>query len=217
MPFRSDGGERDRIWAWMQRRWLETMPGIELVVCDDGGQPGERFNEGKAWNRCAELATGDILIVGESEVTFDAANLNAACRQVAENGGWQIASAYHQLNASATEHLLTCDPTSKLMFSAASIDRSFVMSSVSPPLIVSREGWDAVGGMDERYEGWGWIDKAFAAAMNTLYRKYERFSGSVYHLDHGRTEHRDCNPELSHRYLEALGDRDAMYAIIAER
>ena len=217
IPFKSDGGQRDRIWSWMQKRWLRTLADIELIVCDDGGKPGEPFNEGKAWNRCAELATGDILVVGESEVAFDAIQIADAIHDVRDRGGWRIASAYHQLDASATERILSSEPMSAIVVDTSEITRSFIMESVSPPLIVPRVAWDYVGGMDERYVGWGWIDKAFAAAMNTLYRPFERFPGSVFHLAHPRGSDRDCNPELTARYLAAEGDVEAMRAIIAER
>lgn len=217
IPFRSDNAERDRIWAWMRERWLQTMPGVELVVCDDGGNPGEPFNEGRAWNRCAEQATGDLFVVGESEVAFAPGSLSDAIARVEYNQGWCIPERYDACTHAATAYVLSRDPRHPLWPGQFAPARSFIRESVSPPLIVPREAWDLVGGMDERYEGWGWIDKAFAAAMNTLYRPFERFPGSVFHLDHPRGSDRDCNPELTRRYLAAKGDPDAMRAIIAER
>lgn len=217
VPFKPDGGERDRIWNWMRQRWLTTMPGIELVVSDDGNT-GAVFNEGKAWNACARAATGEIFVVTESEVAFNASDLQPVIETCYETGGWFVPQTYVQLSRVQTVNILAFQPEMALTYRLEKFaDRTFRNESVSPIWVLPREAYERVGGMDERYEGWGWIDKAFAAAMNTLYEPLERFSGSVFHLHHERTTSTDCNPALTRRYLDAEGDPVAMRAIINER
>ena len=38
----------------------------------------------------------------------------------------------------------------------------------APPLVVHREAYEAVGGHDERFLGWGSEDQAFALALTVL-------------------------------------------------
>ena len=218
VPFRPDRGERDRIWAWNRQRWEQTMPDAELVVCTDGGADGQPFNEGKAWNRCAKRATGEILVITESEVVASAADLKPVIETCYETGGWFVPQTYVQLSAMQTQNVLALGPTAQLNDKLAKFaDRVFRAESVSPVWVLPREALDKVGGFDERYQGWGWIDKAFAAAMNTLYEPVERFAGTVWHLHHSRTTSSDCNPLLTGRYLAANGDVLAMRALVNER
>lgn len=50
-------------------------------------------------------------------------------------------------------------------------------------LVVSRDGWDRVGGYDERFVGWGHEDSVFNIAL-LLKAAWDRIPGSAWHLWH---------------------------------
>jgi predicted glycosyltransferase involved in capsule biosynthesis len=88
---------------------------------------------------------------------------------------------------------------------------------------IPRGLWDAVGGYDERFVGWGWEDLSLWSACCAL-AGYERVPGPIYHLWHPRSwEQNEGSPDhprnqvLGERYLAAKHDREAMLAILAER
>jgi hypothetical protein len=89
-------------------------------------------------------------------------------------------------------------------------------------VVVPRAVWDAVGGFDERFVGWGQEDVAFIHAARLLTGEVERVGGTVWHLWHGRAPGR--NRLLpSYKAAQQLGRRyrtcttaDEMRALLAE-
>ena len=53
--------------------------------------------------------------------------------------------------------------------------------------VVHRDAWDAVSGMDERYEHWGWEDSEFHVQL-VVKASWDRLPGVAYHLHHDPTD-----------------------------
>src|ERR1051326_4901366 len=53
--------------------------------------------------------------------------------------------------------------------------------------IVHREAWEAVGSMNEEYQGWGWEDSDFHVRL-ILKASWDRLPGVAYHLHHESTD-----------------------------
>lgn len=81
--------------------------------------------------------------------------------------------------------------------------------------------WQAVGGFDPRFVGYGHEDLGFLPAVGTLGRApKERVGGHCYHLQHPPNEEREFflgNARLASRYRGCDDDPDAMRALLAER
>ncbi len=56
----------------------------------------------------------------------------------------------------------------------------------APPLVVHRESWEMVGGMDERMQGWGQEDVAFSLALEKVVGPQRMLRGNALHLWHPR-------------------------------
>jgi hypothetical protein len=93
---------------------------------------------------------------------------------------------------------------------------------------VSREAYEAVGGMDERVRGWGQEDSAFAHAVRTLFGPPVVLAGECVHLYHPRIgrsgrdlwpgqEAYGTNLALASEYLRAARKPERMRELIAER
>jgi hypothetical protein len=88
-------------------------------------------------------------------------------------------------------------------------------------VVVPRPLWDAVGGFDERFEGWGGEDDAFHAACRALCGT-ERLRGVAWHLWHEESPWRDHRSalyvqayHLANRYTHTR-EAKAMRALLGE-
>jgi hypothetical protein len=214
IPYRPDGGERDRIFAWMQKRWQALFPNWDLVVSDDLG--GEQFNKGQAWNLAANYAIGEIFVCTEHELAFNRQDLLDAVETVKGQGGWLLPERYYMLDREHTDHLLAEPPEINIGIPVHPL-YAWYAESPAPIHVLRRDVFELVNGYDEHFPGWGHVDRAFVAAVDTLYMSHQRFRGSVFHMDHARPKSVDCNPALSRRYQQANGKRSAMRALIHGR
>jgi predicted glycosyltransferase involved in capsule biosynthesis len=95
-------------------------------------------------------------------------------------------------------------------------------NTFSGVLAVPRALWDAVGGFDERFVGWGFEDLAFWSACTALAGGFERIPGRMIHLWHPKGvesghDRYAANEELGRRYMQARSSRAETRQIIAER
>jgi hypothetical protein len=216
VPRRSDGGQRDELWAWCRRRWLGLLPQLELYEGhhDDDGP----FNRAAAINTAAALADADaswdFAVIVDADVWIDPANVTAAIERAASTGKvtWAF-QRWNGLTPAATSVFLADDPETVNSVAPAAIDRTNPISW-SCCFVVPRAVWDNLGGFDERFKGWGWEDMAFQSVVCGLYG-HERLDGDVWHLWHPRAEERIrrgtplhpayvANRMLGRRYMWAL-------------
>jgi hypothetical protein len=96
---------------------------------------------------------------------------------------------------------------------------------VSSVVILTRELWDAIGGFDESFVGWGFEDNAFACAAETFSgQPIRKLRGDVWHFWHptapegkrGSATH-TRNKARAELYLAARGDPVATRALQASR
>lgn len=209
VPYRPGGPDRRRLWSWVEARYRLLFPEAEMIVSADanGEDSTEPFNHPQAINMCADQATGDVLVVADSDTGFSLAPLMKACRIAYDKGDWFVPQTYHQLTEAATEHILACDPGQYEFEESPETSWTGHGSSVAPIVVLPAHAFHKVGGYDERYPGWGSDDRAFSIAMNTLWRPYKRWAGASYHLYHSRGDCAfDSNPKLTHRYIAAEGN-----------
>ena len=88
--------------------------------------------------------------------------------------------------------------------------------------IMPRESYKKIGGLDERFSGWGGEDTAFAVAMNTLYGPYKRLDFSIYHLWHPRigpkgNPHMENNMRLVELYKRNSRSKQDMRTLLKNR
>jgi len=218
VPYRPDGGHRDRAWAWIEQRWrLAFGDEIELLVGgDDGGRnPGE-FNHPLAINRLASEASGDVFVIADADTAPDPVFIRRACSWVDEGiVVWALPTQYRKLTEAATEEVFEHPPHTNLYgYETAWIGESV---SWSGTVAVPRAGFEFVGGYDERFAFWGADDVCFAASMATLWGPFARLPGACYHFWHpapieetyGHWRHQK-QYDLTMRYTDAWGDPEAM-------
>lgn len=214
VPRLADEGERDRLWEYCRAHWETELPEMEIV---EGAHEGDGpFNRSAAINRAAE-GEWDVAVILDSDVLLDADKVRAGIAAAAESG-WLVLP-YRDRN------MISRQGTSRILGGFRGSWRRWIVAReaerVSCCVIIPRALWDAVGGFDERFEGWGGEDEAFYAACKAI-AGAERLDGEVWHLFHQLSPHRDHRTalyrqalQLRNRYMN-VEDAEAMRRFLAE-
>lgn len=213
VPFRPVTEQRARLWKACAERWTTLFTEAEIHTGDSEGEP---FNRSAARNQAAAgdwlvsvFADGDVMVEGREQV-------DAAVAVARRTGRMVFAHTWRAgLGQDATEQVLAgADP--------ASVGRDeWDRNTFSGCYAVPRSLWNAVGGFDERFIGWGGEDLAFMKACAAL-GGVDRVQGTIYHLWHPRSRaeqeeqpHYAANWALYERYLAAGRDQAAMREVLA--
>ncbi|HEX2954680.1 MAG TPA: glycosyltransferase [Bacillota bacterium] len=215
IAIKKDKGWRDSIWSKVLQRYEQLMPDLELCVVYDESNP---FWKTRALNKAAQQATGDILMTVDADVVFRP-NLLKEIAAVALKYPWVIPFTKGiRLNKSATQRLLQ---------KALPKDLKVIKSDIqvvdpTPGILINvmkHSSYDAIGGFDERFRGWGHEDTAFVIALNTICGKPYHIPGNVYHLWHPHASKAQfkANERLLGEYLAAKGSLIKMKQLIKDR
>jgi hypothetical protein len=219
IPFQSDGGgSRDTIFHLVKKRYETCMPDLELVIGEDEGQP---FNRARARNMAAARASGDLFILADADIFFGT-RLIDKIKMMADRHPWLIPfSRGYKLNPLATRRV-TQTGALQLPKTLSVADIQENCTSLGGFMnVMSRRAFETVGGMDERFMGWGPEDLTFTMALDTLVGKHFRMDETIFHLWHPPAEryhqYTPSNEELKNRYCQANGNAGAMKQLISER
>lgn len=195
---------RDRLWDWCRTYWQPlAVPIIEGWDTSDGP-----FNRSAAVNdaaaRADEIRRWDVAIIMDADTVASLAAVQAAA-ELARRSPEQLVLPYGQgcrwmCSRALTDTLLGSDPRVPLfdarLTHANGTGRPDPYQGFRSGIVaVPRRVWDTVGGMDERFVGWGGEDDAFADACDTLCAPMVRYPDDnwLFHLWHpsARPAHRD--------------------------
>lgn len=162
IPWRTDHGHRERLWNHLRPRWEQLD--VELCVATDGAEDGAPFSYATAANRAAKQASGDVLITWGADQLPDMEAIQAAAA-VARERHWSMVFEYNgTFSPFDTEQILAgANP--------ATLRPEVFEAHCTGIIAVRRDVWDELGGMDERFVGWGYED---AALRDKLIWQYGR-------------------------------------------
>lgn len=218
VPRRDGIVDRDALWAWCRPWWEEQFPGVPII---EGHHDVGPFNRSAAVNAAAR-AGGDwtTAILIDSDVVTDAGNVRAAIPRALGTGQMVVPfTVRYNLSPRGTQRILKGDRGSWKPY----IARTFY-DQHSSVVVIPRTLYDAIGGFDEGFRGWGMEDSAFAVACETFAgRPLERMDGECWHLyhrsspgeKHGSPTHRRNAARLE-RYHVARGDKEILRAMVEE-
>ena len=219
VPRREGFADRDRLWAFARRWWVKDFPDWVLV---EGHHDEGPFNRSAAINAASDAAGDwDAAVIIDSDVLADPTAVRHAVDYAVATDA--PALAYHE------RAMLTANGTEKVLRGfSGSWDRlapKRIHDACSSAVVVSRPLWDAVGGFDEAFVGWGWEDVAFRCAVETMADKpLMKVASVIWHLHHtvSRENNRDQqtfhdNAARGALYRAARFDRPAMQRLLADR
>jgi predicted glycosyltransferase involved in capsule biosynthesis len=224
IPFR-DTGDRKQQLDWLQKRWNKLFPEAELIICDDDGK--DPFSKTIAVNKAFKKATSDVIAIVDADVWVEPEILIKAAEAVrSKNSVWvQPCGTVYRINKETTFNIIDFTPDSPFpIITEENTER--ITPVVGLVSVFSREHFESIGGMDERFRGWGWEDTAFNTMLNTLFGKSDVWDNIVYHLWHprGRNEQgrpiwkgqTDRNATVGKEYSKAKNNKTLMQQIANE-
>ncbi len=240
VPFRDDGEERQKAWSWLKRFWEYALPDAEIVVGVDHKYP---FSKAVAVNEAAARARGAVFAVMDADCYMDPRVIQGCTESILfalahGRRNWFVPYIrLYRLNQKATASVLHSDPRLPFDFPTPpppqDIDNhgseGYGHQFGALILVMPRDAFFAVGGLEPRMRGWGAEDGAFMKSLDTLWGLHETTDNETLHLWHRRPGNNfmtrewvgqrghNVNARLGQRYNQASGDSTLMRALIAER
>jgi hypothetical protein len=164
----------DKLFRYVTEEfWLKLFPEWELLI----GKSPQPFNRSAARNGGARRATCDVLVFCDADtVPLGACGVALAASQAGER--WFGSDAYIQADMAYTQALVE---GAERMMPGTVIPNEHTYSRQPGGVLVCHR--DSFVGFDEGFQGWGYEDTAFVAAMTALNGERDYF-GDVVHLWH---------------------------------
>jgi predicted glycosyltransferase involved in capsule biosynthesis len=224
IPFRNTG-DRQQQFDWLQKRWKALFPEAEIIVAEDDGK--DPFSKTIAVNNAYKKATSDILAIVDADVWVKPEILIKAAEDIRNKKAvWvQPCDTVYRINKATTFNIVEFSPESPFpLIKEEHTER--ITNVVGLVAVFSRKQFEYIGGMDERFRGWGWEDNAFNSTLNTLFGQSQKPNNIVYHLWHPRNRDEqgrpvwegqtDRNAKVGKQYSKAKNNKALMFKIAEE-
>lgn len=209
VPWRDPGdddGLRSRACRCTCTVLRHLLPGVLTILVDSGHEP---FSRAASRNLGVSRANPDeVVVVSDADIVLDchwnqsAQPLKVIVDLAAHDGQLHYPfNTCHYLGPKASWEVINGDPPNP--------DRlEFSISGAQGGLMVMRaDAWQAAGGMDERFIGWGYEDNAWHARVSRAIGPPAHHSGILWHLHHQSERYRGTADELHN--LALARDPDA--------
>lgn len=192
IPWRTDHGHRERLWNYLRPQWEQLD--VELCIASDGAPDGAPFSYAAAANRAAQQAAGNVLITWGADQLPDMEAIRSAAARASRLGWSMVFTRNATYSPLDTEAILGgANP--------AYLRPETYEDHCTGIIAVARDIWTKVGGMDERFIGWGYEDAALRDRLARDYKKPYTPPGTLLGLWHP-VRHRiytGPNADLYHR------------------
>lgn len=220
VPWRGNGGERERLWEFCRQEWEHSGLVDEIVECDSGQDP---FTRGTSINQGVAEAKGDELILADADTFVSGAFPGLSILRA--GAAWVIAYGshrYYRVSPDTTEALLARERSAKREPTAGEfLERCL---SYSGCVMIRRPDYEEVGGYPETLIGWGFEDNCLQHALDTLVGHHARVAGFAvqlyhHHIEADRFEQPNIrrNWAVSDEYAAASGNPEKMRRVIFEQ
>lgn len=211
IPYRPDGGHRDRLWRYLKQRWEAT--GYEVVECHDPVEDAP-FSFARAINASIKEATGDAVAIFGADHLPDRWLLDDMAAQLAHHPWAMPYGRVSYATENTTEALLAGQIGDSELEWGASAE---VCKGI---WFLHRDILADLNGLDPLFEGWGWGDDAFNDVLATFHPGPRQGNATLRELWHpsGWRDLSDTNPNRARYetlYRPARGNPAAMREVLA--
>ncbi len=184
IPFRDVDGERTKLLDVVTSHIERHFPDAEIVIAtDDGIDP---FHKTLALNRAATDASGDVFVVFDADTWVSTQMMERAISLVTPSVWVRPYNTKIKLNQEATDAVIAGTDIEDLDVGSFGRPEATTGFRHAPPLMIHRDSWFFVGGMDERFQGWGSEDTALSLTLDRLVGPQVMMRGVALHLKHPR-------------------------------
>lgn len=214
VPFASGCPHRERAWGYVRAHYEREHADWELI---EGTCTG-LWSKGLALVDAKSRSTGETFVVADADSFVAPEVLTEAVELVRAGATWVVPHyRVQRLSQYYTRAVIEANAPVR----RGRVHRQPYIGVLGGGIVVlSRDVWEAVGGIDPRYLGWGGEDISFGYTLETLVGPPARLEADLWHLWHPpATKNRRGSPEseaLAARYKAARGTRHAMLALIEE-
>lgn len=195
VPWRSDDPQRITVWDYLRGLWDQ----VDVQVCSTDDALNGRFSYAAGANRCRALADGNMLLLhGADQLPPSPEKLDWIRRRLESMPWTGVYSHTRVYSRRATQKIMNGHPLQGLE------TQSQVAPVAEGIVAVRADVFDDIGGMDERFRGWGAEDVAFRFALSTLHPKGdadgEGTSHTLFHQPQPRDDLTAANNQLFVQY-----------------
>ena len=213
VPFRSDGGHRDRAWAFLKKRWEEQFPDWQVI---EGACPDGPWVKALAIEDALSRSTADIIVISDSDVWTDGV---ADAVRVINPFKWAVPhTRLYRLSQKATQAVYEGRPIDPENDPTDQEEKPYTGVLGGGMVVIKRSLYVEVP-MDPRFVIWGGEDMAAAYAWRCLGGAPWRGTDPMWHLWHVPLRGKDraiSNRQLFNRYTQAARNPSKMRKLIAE-
>lgn len=212
IPYRNDSPERARNLAYVSAGWQEL--GVEVVVAETD-EPGP-FPCARLVNEAFLKSSGDIIVMWGADHVPDGSGPLADVLGWLESHPWcGMFGATKELDQATTEKCFS-KPQKPAFWMPG-----LMIQECTGIMAMHRSTFEAAGGMDEAFTGWGYEDTTFRLILRTLFGEcpmpMPRTLTSLWHPLQPRTS-TASNKILYENYVRlSQQGREAMSAYIGQR
>lgn len=200
IPWRGTRPERTHAKNYVLGKLRELLPNALIILADSGHQP---FNRAASRNRGVSQAGEGVVVVCDADTIPERKPLLEAIEQASRDKLLHLPyTHYRALSPAGTAAVVNGTPVAEC---PTEIEGDGSQGGV---LVMDTEAWRSVGGMDERFTGWGFEDTSFCVTVQALCGGVIRHEGNIHHLWHpsefdARSSRYAANRALFERYEAA--------------
>lgn len=215
IPWRPGTPERNAHHEYVRDHLVALLPDAIHLDVDSGHTPFSRAGSRNEGVRLAQIAGADVVVLCDADTLPEAEPLRAAIEAATDGVLHLPYTWYRGLSQRGTIDYLAGTPAADC---SVDLEHEWATGGV---LVIQPDAWWAMGGMDERMVGWGFEDAAARICADALLGPTVKHAGTITHLWHpqesglGSPQH-VANGQLCQRYVDATGDADTLWAIVAE-
>lgn len=193
IPFSSSDPVRQANFSWLKEYWKYELPSAEIIL---GVSKGEIFCKAEALNDAVRKSRGRVLVIMDADAYIEGSVISACADSILgeKNPLWYVPyRKLYRLTEAAGKMVTDSRPTHPFRF-PPDMDSSWIENTKDSiyyghyygamSMVFPREAYDAIGGFDERFKGWGGEDVCILRAFDTLFAKHKTMDASMYHIWH---------------------------------
>lgn len=216
IPWRPGTAERNAHHDTVRAHLAALLPDAIHLDADSGHTPFSRAGSRNEGVRQAQAAGADVIVICDADTLAEAEPLHEAI-DAANDGVMHLPYTWYRgLSETGTTQYLAGWPAAHCL---AELEHEWATGGI---IVIQPAAWWQAGGMDERFQGYGFEDAAFRIAADALLGPTVKHHGTITHLwhpsevGHGSPQH-VANGQHCQRYVDATGNADALRNIVAER